>query len=180
MTTLMYVVCTTSYHSVATPAPPTRKYSSEHVKRHHANACRPNRCPAPLSRNRHLHRELRRHGIRRARPPARAHVGVHQRRRQESGATKGKLPRHAPWQLEAGIRSARRQVIALFRPVVSNSRDSRPSGALTSMQQWPATGAQYVPTSQYPLSVVQHDCTWSARLSVSHSLETRTWPSSGL
>jgi hypothetical protein len=32
-------------------------------------------------------------------------------------------------------------------------------GALTSIQQWPATGAQYVPTSQYPLSVVQHDCT---------------------
>ena len=29
---------------------------------------------------------------------------------------------------------------------------------LTSMQQWPATGAQYVPTSQYPLSVGQHDC----------------------
>lgn len=108
-------VCTASYHSVTSPAPPTWKYRSKHVKHHHAHACRPNRCPAPLSRHRHLDRELRRHAIRRARPSARARVGAHQRRRQEPRATKGKLPRHVTWQLEAGIRSASRQVLALCR-----------------------------------------------------------------
>jgi hypothetical protein len=47
-------------------------------------------------------------------------------------------------------------------------------GALTSMQQWPATGAQYVPTSQYPLSVVQHNCTGQCEaLLQRHTLEAQ-------
>lgn len=172
MTTLIYVVCTASYHSVATPAPGNAEIQIKACKAP-PRQCMPSKSMpcVPLSPS----------TPGQGTPPSRNSTGSPFRSSSRwcSPTTTTGVPSHqreAPQArfLAAGSRHSQRMSPGP-RPipmvVSNNSRDARTAGVLTSMQQWPATGAQYVPTSQYPLSVVQHDCTGQRGALLQRSLE---------
>lgn len=75
---------------------------------------------------------------------------------------KSRASRLRAWKREAGIFRTRRQLFALRDTSqqlgLCLRASTQSTGCPTSTQQYPATGAQNVPASQYPKSVAQHPC----------------------